>query len=110
MTSETAKVAIMVHQCDKFGKNHERWVELPHREFTLGQLIEKMKEFDSIFSNAALTRWVHPATGIIHNRVMKLVNPQGGKLWREACDVVKGDTPFNTFQKKMRLDLENFAI
>jgi hypothetical protein len=41
---------------------------------------------------------------------MKFVKPQDGKLWREACDVVKGDTPFNTFQKKMQLDLENFAI
>jgi hypothetical protein len=109
MTSETAKVAIVVHQWDKFKKNHEKWVELPYREFTLSQLIEKMKEFDFIGSNAALTRWVHPVTGIIHNRVMRLHSSQDDKLWIKARNMAEGDTPFNMLQK-MRLDLKNFAI
>lgn len=93
MKNETVKVTITIYQWDKSNENEEQWVELSGKKLTLNQLAEKMKEFNTVGTTKAVTKFIHPVTGIIHLRIMVMENYKEYPLWQSARDISERKTP-----------------
>lgn len=92
MKNETVKVTITIYQWDKSNENKEQWVELSGKKLTLNQLAEKMKEFSTVGTTKAVTKFIHPVTEIVHLRIMVMDTPYNYQLWQSARDISERKT------------------